>query len=145
MKTLLVHQGLFATLNKEELKEEEDRKSWMKVSAEIQSKAHNALILSLGDQVLREVSEKVTAIGIWDKLESNYMKCFRTSTCRCGCRPSRRISKELLASLRVEIERCLNLHYHAIALRDCETDENSNFTDSNLPSQIIGIIPLFIT
>lgn len=37
MKTLLVHQGLFATLNKEELKEEEDRKSWMKVSAEIQS------------------------------------------------------------------------------------------------------------
>lgn len=46
MKTLLVHQGLFATLNKEELKEEEDRKSWMKVSAEVQSKAHNALILS---------------------------------------------------------------------------------------------------
>ncbi|KAK9073212.1 hypothetical protein SSX86_007536 [Deinandra increscens subsp. villosa] len=39
----------------------------------ILAKAHSAIILSLGDKVLREVSKESTAAGIWLKLESLYM------------------------------------------------------------------------
>lgn len=37
-------------------------------------KAHNAILLSLGDEVLREVVDETTAIGIWEKIEALYMK-----------------------------------------------------------------------
>ena len=36
-------------------------------------KAHSAIILSLGDKVLRQVSKKTTAVGVWLKLEGLYM------------------------------------------------------------------------
>uniref|UniRef100_I1MI72 2,4-dienoyl-CoA reductase [(3E)-enoyl-CoA-producing] n=1 Tax=Glycine max TaxID=3847 RepID=I1MI72_SOYBN len=32
-------------------------------------KAYNAIILSLGDKVLRQVSKETTAVGVWSKLE----------------------------------------------------------------------------
>ena len=36
-------------------------------------KARSAIILSLGDKVLRKVSKEKTAAGVWSKLESLYM------------------------------------------------------------------------
>ena len=36
-------------------------------------KAHNAIILSLKDKVLRQVSKEKTTVGIWLKLEGLYM------------------------------------------------------------------------
>ena len=36
-------------------------------------KAHNAIILSLGDKVLRQVSKEKIATGVWGKLEGLYM------------------------------------------------------------------------
>lgn len=61
MNALLVHQGLYSVLVKQEGGANEDGKKIDKISIEILSKAHGALILSLGDQVLREVSEESTA------------------------------------------------------------------------------------
>ncbi|KAG5010592.1 hypothetical protein JHK82_019238 [Glycine max] len=37
------------------------------------NKAHSAIILSLGDKVLRQVSKENIATGIWSKLEDLYM------------------------------------------------------------------------
>ena len=36
-------------------------------------KAHSAIVLSLDDKVLRQVSKKKTAAGVWTKLEALYM------------------------------------------------------------------------
>jgi len=41
---------------------------------EINKRAYNTLILSLGDKVLREVSKMETAEALWSKLESLYDK-----------------------------------------------------------------------
>uniref|UniRef100_A0A803Q6K9 GAG-pre-integrase domain-containing protein n=1 Tax=Cannabis sativa TaxID=3483 RepID=A0A803Q6K9_CANSA len=46
----------------------------MKKFKEIQNKAHSAILLSLGDEVLREVSSVETAVGLWKKLASIYLK-----------------------------------------------------------------------
>ncbi|GJY63963.1 retrovirus-related pol polyprotein from transposon TNT 1-94 [Tanacetum coccineum] len=40
---------------------------------ELNKKAHSALILCLGNKVLREVTEETTAAGVWSKLETLYM------------------------------------------------------------------------
>nr|KYP53379.1 Retrovirus-related Pol polyprotein from transposon TNT 1-94 [Cajanus cajan] len=70
MRALLVHQGLVDALAGEAKAEnatvDEERKK-------MQEKAHSAIILSLGDKVLRQVSKEKTAAGIWSKLESLYM------------------------------------------------------------------------
>ena len=70
MHSLLVQQGLWkalkgknaspATLSNEE---KEDLLEW----------AHSAILLSLGDEVLREIVDEETAVGLWLKLESRYM------------------------------------------------------------------------
>ncbi|KAL3628744.1 hypothetical protein CASFOL_027790 [Castilleja foliolosa] len=70
MKALMVHQGIAAALDAAALASIQDPV----VAAEIQSKAHSALILCLGDEVLREVSDESTALAIWEKLEQIYMK-----------------------------------------------------------------------
>ncbi|XP_076929288.1 putative inactive G-type lectin S-receptor-like serine/threonine-protein kinase SRK [Bidens hawaiensis] len=48
---------------------------------DILEKAHSAIILSLGDRVLREVSKELTAGGVWDKLESLYMTNSNCKSC----------------------------------------------------------------
>ncbi|KAK9053984.1 hypothetical protein SSX86_025059 [Deinandra increscens subsp. villosa] len=70
MKALLVHQELADALSGEANKPEgiED-KAW-KTTLE---KAHSAIILCLGDRVLREVSKEKTTASVWLKLESLYM------------------------------------------------------------------------
>ena len=70
MRALLVQQGLWkalkgknallATLSNEE---KEDLLEW----------AHSAIMLSLGDEVLREIVDEEIAVGLWLKLESRYM------------------------------------------------------------------------
>ncbi|KAI0508074.1 hypothetical protein KFK09_014208 [Dendrobium nobile] len=40
----------------------------------MQLKEHRAVFLSLGDEVVRKVAEEESAIGIWQKLESFYLK-----------------------------------------------------------------------
>ena len=70
MKALLVHQGLAKAL--------EGRDKLPQGLTDIQKnkileKAHSAILLCLGDEVLREVSEENTAAKIWLKLESLYM------------------------------------------------------------------------
>lgn len=67
IRAFLVHQGFEDalvgdpnTLSKKEKKE-------------IMDKAHNALILSLRDRVLQEMSKEKFAVAIWLKLEVFYM------------------------------------------------------------------------
>ncbi|KAH9648835.1 hypothetical protein KPL70_025759 [Citrus sinensis] len=73
MRALLVHQGL-----DEALAEESSSKKPRKVSVEdlpdVLDRAHSAIILSLGDGVLREVGGEKTAAGLWKKLEDLYTK-----------------------------------------------------------------------
>lgn len=70
MKALMVHQGISAAISKDEIAKIEDKK----ILSNIQAKAHSSLILSLGDEVIREVSDEAKNIGIWEKLDSIYMK-----------------------------------------------------------------------
>ncbi|XP_042983130.1 uncharacterized protein LOC122312550 [Carya illinoinensis] len=74
MRALLVQHGLQDALLGERKKgsslKGEDRET---VKEDILQKAHSALILSLGDKVLREVATEDTAAGIWLKLENLYM------------------------------------------------------------------------
>ena len=41
---------------------------------EVVSRAHSTILLSLADEVLREVADETTAVGLWRKLESKYQK-----------------------------------------------------------------------
>ncbi|KAL8521619.1 hypothetical protein ACS0TY_011948 [Phlomoides rotata] len=69
MKALLVHHGL-ATALKTDGSEESSATAAKR--AEINEKAHSAIILCLGDKPLREVCKEKTAIDVWRKLESLY-------------------------------------------------------------------------
>ncbi|KAL8466761.1 hypothetical protein ACS0TY_035710 [Phlomoides rotata] len=73
MKALLVHQGLADALKDDSSSDEEESSSVAVERVKMMEKAHSAIILCLGDKVLREVSKESTAKGVWDKLESLYM------------------------------------------------------------------------
>ncbi|KAM6542471.1 hypothetical protein CsatB_006918 [Cannabis sativa] len=70
MKAFLVHQGIHEALDEEAMNLIEDKKRKL----EIELKAHSAILPSLGDEVLREVSDEEKALGLWNKLSSIYMK-----------------------------------------------------------------------
>ncbi|GKE76656.1 hypothetical protein Tco_1542776, partial [Tanacetum coccineum] len=61
------HQGLAAAL------EELPAATIVAYDNVIQKKAYSALILCLGDRVLREITKETTAAGIWKKLKTLYM------------------------------------------------------------------------
>nr|GEX44174.1 retrovirus-related Pol polyprotein from transposon TNT 1-94 [Tanacetum cinerariifolium] len=63
MKALLEQQGLAAALK------ELPATIIAAYGHAIQKKAYNTLILCLGDRVLREITKKTTATGIWKKLD----------------------------------------------------------------------------
>ena len=70
MRALLVQQGLQEALGGEKnlpttLSDSEKK--------DLLEKAHSAIILSLGDRVLREVSKEKSAAAVWQKLENLYM------------------------------------------------------------------------
>uniref|UniRef100_A0A803PS03 Retrovirus-related Pol polyprotein from transposon TNT 1-94 n=1 Tax=Cannabis sativa TaxID=3483 RepID=A0A803PS03_CANSA len=71
MKALLVQQGIVNAVLELASKEGEDVK---KVSQEIEMKAHSAILLSLGDEVLREVAEEESALGYGKNLLSTRRK-----------------------------------------------------------------------
>ena len=70
MKAFLVHQGISEALDVEAMNLLEDKKK----KNEIEAKAHSAILLSLGDEVLREVAAEDEVVGLWNKLASIYMK-----------------------------------------------------------------------
>ncbi|RVW85315.1 Retrovirus-related Pol polyprotein from transposon TNT 1-94 [Vitis vinifera] len=71
MKALLVQQKCAQAI-------EEEEKLPVGLTAaekeEVVSRAHSAILLSLADEVLREVADETTAVGLWRKLESKYQK-----------------------------------------------------------------------
>ena len=69
MMALLIHQGLEDALKRMGASQYHVR-SRQEVLME---KAHSAIILSLGDKVLRKVSKEKIAVGVWSKLEGLYM------------------------------------------------------------------------
>nr|GFA21069.1 retrovirus-related Pol polyprotein from transposon TNT 1-94 [Tanacetum cinerariifolium] len=67
MRALLIHHECEAALEVLPADMEAQTK------AELNEKAHSAVILCLGNKVLREVSGKTTTAGVWLKLETLYM------------------------------------------------------------------------
>ena len=69
MRALLRQQGLAKILDGKmpSTSSKEER-------AKLEEKAHNLILLSLSDGVLREVADEETAVELWKKLESLYMK-----------------------------------------------------------------------
>nr|GEW09586.1 retrotransposon protein, putative, Ty1-copia subclass [Tanacetum cinerariifolium] len=67
MRTLLIQHGCEAALEVLPVDMEAQTK------AELNKKAHSAVILCLGNKVLREVTRETTAAGVWSKLETLYM------------------------------------------------------------------------
>ena len=67
MRALLIQHGCEAAL--EVLPANMDATA----KAELNKKAHSAMILCLGNKVLREVTGETTAAGVWSKLETLYM------------------------------------------------------------------------
>ena len=64
MNALLVHQGLDAALLEEAITKIEERRH-----VDVTKKAHSAILLNLGDEVLWEVAEEKSAEAVWDKLK----------------------------------------------------------------------------
>jgi len=70
MCVLLVELSFLETLEgKSNLHRTMDEKDMTKLL----EKAHNAIVLSLGDKVLRQVSKEKTTTRLWMKLEKFYM------------------------------------------------------------------------
>ncbi|GJR85812.1 retrovirus-related pol polyprotein from transposon TNT 1-94 [Tanacetum coccineum] len=67
MRALLIQHGCEAALEVLPADMEAEAK------AELNKKAHSAVILCLGNKVLREVTGETTAAGVWTKLETLYM------------------------------------------------------------------------
>ncbi|GJV93171.1 transferase, chloramphenicol acetyltransferase-like domain protein [Tanacetum coccineum] len=67
MRALLIQHGCEAALEVLPADMEAEAKS------ELNKKAHSAVILCLGNKVLREVTGETTAAGVWTKLETLYM------------------------------------------------------------------------
>ncbi|KAI3779090.1 hypothetical protein L2E82_08575 [Cichorium intybus] len=74
MKALLVQQGCAVAVEGEYAKDTTDA-----VKKEIEGKAHSAILLSLTDEVLREVVDQPTAAGIWKKLCDTYQNSSLTN------------------------------------------------------------------
>ena len=74
MRATLVQQGLWEAMKYEEPDKTanlEDKAVVKKM--DMMDRAHSALMLSLGDRVLREVCKEKTPSAVWKKLESIYM------------------------------------------------------------------------
>uniref|UniRef100_A0A803Q4T9 Retrovirus-related Pol polyprotein from transposon TNT 1-94-like beta-barrel domain-containing protein n=1 Tax=Cannabis sativa TaxID=3483 RepID=A0A803Q4T9_CANSA len=72
-KDFSVHSGISKALNDEAMNLIEDK---MK-KIEIVAKAHSAILLSLGDEVLRKFSAVEKAVDLWNQLSSIYVKLRR--------------------------------------------------------------------
>ncbi|KAH9704893.1 Integrase catalytic domain-containing protein [Citrus sinensis] len=100
MRALLVYQGIEEVL--------EDLRTSKKISKvkdedmqDTMDKAHSTIILSLGDEVLREVGDETTTAGLWKKLEDLYIKKSLTK---------RLSTKKMLYTLQMEEDSSLTTH-----------------------------------
>ena len=76
MKALLVQQGCAAALEGE-AKLPKDMTDAVK--KDILTKAHSAILLSVTDEVLREIVDQTTTMGLWDKLSEIYQNSSLTN------------------------------------------------------------------
>ncbi|XP_060974211.1 receptor-like protein EIX2 [Cannabis sativa] len=67
MKAFLVHLWIYEALDDEAMKIIEDNKKKL----EIEAKSHSVILLSLGDEVLREVSDEDKALNLWKQVGIN--------------------------------------------------------------------------
>jgi hypothetical protein len=74
MRALLRQQGLAKVLEPQEEKIGISAIDEIVERGELEEKAHNIILLSHSDEVLREVADEGTTTGLWKKLESLYMK-----------------------------------------------------------------------
>lgn len=77
MQALLVQQGLLEALNGSE---KMDVSLTEKAGMTMIEKSHSAIILSLDDKILRQVSKEKTIADPWIKLEGLYMTSFWSIT-----------------------------------------------------------------
>lgn len=70
MKALQVHSGLSYAINPEASETTQEKKK----TKDLDAKAHRAISLSLGDEVMRELAEETIAMALWNKLEGMYFK-----------------------------------------------------------------------
>ncbi|KAH9779743.1 hypothetical protein KPL71_007826 [Citrus sinensis] len=96
-------------------------------------KAHNTIILSLGDRVLREVGDQTTAAGLWKKLEDLYTKKSLTK---------RFSTKKRLYTLQMEEGSSLTIHIDAFnkIILDLE-DINVKIEDENKAIILLSSLP----
>ncbi|KAL9447166.1 hypothetical protein AB3S75_014774 [Citrus x aurantiifolia] len=125
MRALMVHQGIEEVL--------EDPRTSKKISKikdedmqEAMDKAHNTIIISLGDGVLREVGDQTTAAGLWKKLEDLYTKKSLTK---------RLSTKKMLYTLQMEEGSSLTTHIDAFdrIILDLEDKDKAIILLSLLP------------
>jgi len=97
VSALLVQQGLLEAFESESMldvaMEEKDKKTLLE-------KAHNSIVLSPYDKMLRQVSKEKTIAGLWTKLESLYMtksmvNCFWNKRCTHKMSSKNAISEQL--------------------------------------------------
>ncbi|KAH9752684.1 hypothetical protein KPL71_014795 [Citrus sinensis] len=132
MRALLVHQGIEEVL--------EDPRTSKKISKvkdedmqEAMDKAHNTIILSLGDGVLREVGDQTTTAGLWKKLEDLYTKKSLTK---------RLSTKKRLYTLQMEEGSSLTTHIDAFnrIILDLE-DINVKIEDEDKAIILLSSLP----
>ena len=103
MKALLVHQGLDEALA-EATSSKKPRKVLENDLLNVPDRAHNAIILSFGDGVLREVGGETTTARLWKKLEDLYTK---------KSMAKRLATKKKLYTLRIEEVSLISYHIDA--------------------------------
>ena len=77
MKAILVHQQIWSAIEKKAPSEKETDETKAKreeKEREIEERAHSSLLMTLSDDVLREVIEEKTAFGGWEKLRTLYLR-----------------------------------------------------------------------
>ncbi|KAH9696398.1 hypothetical protein KPL71_023151 [Citrus sinensis] len=132
MRALLVHQGI-----EEVLEDPRTSKKISKVKDEdiqkAMDKAHNTIILSLGDRVLREMGDQTTAAGLWKKLEDLYTKKSLTK---------RLSTKKRLYTLQMEEASSLTTHIDAFnkIILDLE-DINVKIEDEDKAIILLSSLP----
>ena len=74
MKAMLVQQGLWEAMKYKQPNKTADLEDKAEIKKlDMMDRAHSAIMLSLGDRVLREVCKEKTPSVVWSKLESIYM------------------------------------------------------------------------
>ena len=131
MQAILVQQNLILALDGVDALPD----SWTKYhKEEVMQKAHSAVILSLGDDVLREVCKEKTVSGVWKRLDSLYM----TKSI-----PNRLYAKQRLYSYKMDESRGVLeqlSEFHKI-VQDLENIEEERLKDEDKAVILLNALP----